>query len=95
MLRPAAACRQRSPPVALGTYLLAIQPTDEDGTRILVNEEGRQRGIHDYLDDFDSISFTPECSSAIYDRHGEIWVVELESRRVGVLVQGTWLFFAP
>jgi hypothetical protein len=73
----------------------AIRLTDETGDRILVSEEGRQRGLHDYLDDFRHVSFTPSCSAVIFDRFGEIWVVEIESGRAGVLVEGDWLFFIP
>ena len=73
----------------------AIRLSDETGDHILVREEGRERGFHDYLDDFRHVSFTPSCSAVIFDRFGEIWVVEIESGRAGVLAEGDWLFFVP
>jgi hypothetical protein len=67
---------------------------------IVVREEGRIRGYHDYVKDFGYPVLTPGCGYVVFhwrneERQSEVWLADAAgSGQFGPLIAGNMLFFA-
>src|SRR5690554_1901930 len=68
-----------------GIDLLYPDGTTED----LVTIQGRERGFHDYQSTVSSVSFTRSCDYAVFTFDGSVWVVEVATKIVGKLREGS------
>jgi hypothetical protein len=75
-----------------GIFLVAADGTQQQ----VVTIQGRERGFHDYLPTVDGILVTPSCRHLVFGFAGDVWVVQLETHRVGLLADdASPAFFLP
>lgn len=61
----------------------------------LVEIVGRERGFHDYQSTVSGPFFSNSCQTVIFTYDRSIWVVDVDSRVVGQLVEGGRAFMLP
>lgn len=72
---------------------LRIIDTPSAAPRVLVRLEGRSRGFHDYLPDFDHFSMSPACKYVVFEHGSKVWIADASTGALGPLAPGSWLFF--
>lgn len=63
---------------------------------VVAHLEGRERGFHDYLPDFDDPVMTPGCGHVIFSYDQRLWAVPADGRGgPGPIIEGSRITFAP
>lgn len=76
-----------------GIYIHADEEAEGEGEgEHLVRLEGRERGFHDYQPTFETVFFTDSCKTVIFEYERTLWVVDVESKIVGELIEGRSAF---
>jgi hypothetical protein len=66
----------------------------DDPPVVVIEEVGRERGWHDYRDDFDSVQLSPGCGYVVFGFDHDIWVAEArEHGRFAKVADGDFLRF--